>query len=364
MRFRGGIRKKGGIYPPKSNEFIYSLKINIFHSMAKFHYDVDKYDKRFMIGIPAAFMVAALIFVIISFASCGLPVSPGIDFAGGTAVTIQTDQSEQQVIEYFAKYDLKSVDSGMNGGYYLKFSPMDDTAMKEFNAYTLKGYPNANIEQFGATFGKTLQNQALIAIIIAFIGMALVVFIAFRKIIPAITVVAAGVADTAITAAVMNIIGMELSLATTAALLMLIGYSVDSNILMTTKVLKRQGDDNEKFAGAFRTGFIMTSTTFSAMLAMFIVSLIGQVQTLYQISGVLVIGLICDFFFTWAFNAGILKLYLDKKNPKNKVVQKKKDVVEETTTEPEVVEEQVSARDKKFQAKNQLNKKKGRGGRR
>jgi len=327
--------------------------------MEKFHYDVDKYDKRFMVGIPAAFMIAALVIVIISFASCGLPVSPGIDFAGGTAVTIQTDQTQEQVTAYFAKYDLKSIDSGIGGGFYLKFSPMDDTTMKEFNAYTLSGYPDANIEQFGATFGKTLQNQAIIAIIIAFIGMAIVVFVAFRKIIPAITVVAAGVADTAITAAVMNIIGMELSLATTAALLMLIGYSVDSNILMTTKVLKRQGDDNEKFAGAFRTGFIMTSTTFSAILAMFIVSLIGQVPTLYQISGVLVIGLICDFFFTWAFNAGILKLYLDKKNPKKNVVQKKKVVAEEPTENVQEEEKKVSSRDKKFQAKNQLNKKKG-----
>jgi len=324
--------------------------------MGKFQYNISKYDKRFMIGIPAAFMIAGLVIVIISLASCGLPVAPGIDYAGGTAVTISTDQTEAQISSFFAKYNPQSIDSGVSGSYYIKFNSMDDDMMKEFNAYTLKEYPDASIEQFGATFGKTLQNQALIAIIIAFIGMALVVFIAFRKLIPAITVVAAGVADIAITAAFMNIIGMELTLATTAALLMLIGYSVDSNILMTNKVLKREGDVDKKFAGAFRTGFIMTSTTFSAMLAMFIVSLIGQVPTLYQISGVLVIGLICDFFFTWAFNAGILKIYLDKKNPQKKVVEKKK-VVEEEVVTPE--EQQLTAREKKFQAKNQQNKKKG-----
>lgn len=284
----------------------------------KFEFDIDKYNPKLTIGIPAVIFAIGLVIVAISFGTCGLPVTPGIDFAGGTSVTIYTDQTQDQVKEYFAGYDLKSIDTGLSGGYYLKFGPMDNDKMQAFNEYILAGYPDAGINQIGASFGTTLQGQAMLAILFAFLGMAVVVFIAFRNLIPAITVVCAGVADVTITAAVMNVIGMELSLATTAALLMLIGYSVDSNILLTTKVLKRQGNTKEKFAGAFHTGFVMTTTTFCAILAMFIVSLIGQVQTLYQISGVLVIGLICDFFFTWAFNAGVLKLYLDRKNPQKK----------------------------------------------
>ena len=90
---------------------------------------------------------------------------------------------------------------------------------------------------------------------------------------------------------------------------MLIGYSVDSNILLTTKVLKRQGKLEEKMEGAFHTGFIMTSTTFCAILAMFIVSLIANVPTLYSIAAVLLIGLVCDLIFTWGFNAGMLRIY-------------------------------------------------------
>ena len=52
-----------------------------------------------------------------------------------------------------------------------------------------------------------------------------------------------------------------------AALLMLIGYSVDSDILLTNRVLKRQGNLADKMAGAFTTGFIMTSTAIAAALA-------------------------------------------------------------------------------------------------
>ena len=280
--------------------------------MKKFKYDINKYSPKKMMAVPAALFGVAAVIVIITFIMTGMPVTPGIDFAGGTAVTIYTDDSKEELEAYFEGYDLKSIDEGISGGYYLKFGPMSNEEMMAFNDYILEGYPDAGIDQIGANFGATLQAQAFLALLFAFLGMAVVVFIAFRKILPALTVVFAGVADITITAACMNIFGIELSLATTAALLMLIGYSVDSNILLTTKVLKRQGNLEEKMEGAFHTGFIMTSTTFCAILAMFIVSLIGNVPTLYTISAVLLIGLICDLIFTWGFNAGMLKLYISK----------------------------------------------------
>ena len=280
--------------------------------MKKFKYDINKYNPKKMMAVPASLFAVAAVIVIITFIMTGMPVTPGIDFAGGTAVTIYTDDSKEELEAYFEGYDLKSIDEGISGGYYLKFGPMSNEEMMAFNDYILEGYPDAGIDQIGANFGATLQAQAFLALLFAFLGMAVVVFIAFRKILPALTVVFAGVADITITAACMNIFGIELSLATTAALLMLIGYSVDSNILLTTKVLKRQGNLEEKMEGAFHTGFIMTSTTFCAILAMFIVSLIGNVPTLYTISVVLLIGLICDLIFTWGFNAGMLKLYISK----------------------------------------------------
>lgn len=280
--------------------------------MKKFKYDINKYNPKKMMAVPASLFAVAAVIVIITFIMTGMPVTPGIDFAGGTAVTIYTDDSKEELEAYFEGYDLKSIDEGISGGYYLKFGPMSNEEMMAFNDYILEGYPDAGIDQIGANFGATLQAQAFLALLFAFLGMAVVVFIAFRKILPALTVVFAGVADITITAACMNIFGIELSLATTAALLMLIGYSVDSNILLTTKVLKRQGNLEEKMEGAFHTGLIMTSTTFCAILAMFIVSLIGNVPTLYTISAVLLIGLICDLIFTWGFNAGMLKLYISK----------------------------------------------------
>ncbi len=140
--------------------------------------------------------------------------------------------------------------------------------------------------------------------------MAIVVLIAFRNLVPAGAVVLSAFADIAISAAVMQVIGIPLSLGTTAALLMLIGYSVDSDILLTTRLLKRKGKLDEKLAGAFRTGIIMTTTTLAAIAAMWVVATAGQIQIITEIASVLLIGLVVDLMNTWMLNAGILKGYV------------------------------------------------------
>ena len=64
---------------------------------------------------------------------------------------------------------------------------------------------------------------------------------------------------------------------------MLIGYSVDSDILLTTRVLKRQGKLNDKLAGAFHTGIIMTSTTIAAVTVLLIVSSTREIVVVEEI---------------------------------------------------------------------------------
>ena len=107
---------------------------------------------------------------------------------------------------------------------------------------------------------------------------------------------------------------MKLSTAGIAALLMLIGYSVDTDILLTTKVLKRKGEGGtvfERTVGAMGTGLTMTITALSA-------SIIGAVliksDTIKQIMILITIGLLFDMFYTWFQNAGILRWYMEKKD--------------------------------------------------
>jgi preprotein translocase subunit SecF len=280
--------------------------------MGLIDYNIEKYSPRQLVIIPFILLALSLVLLAINTAATGLPVTPGIDFSGGTAVTLFTSDSKEQLQATFAGFPLMDIGEGVNKGKFLKFGTMDDVKYNSLSTLISQKYPDAKVDQIGESFGKTLQSQAVIAMIFSFIGMSIVVFLSFRTFIPSLAVVLSAFADMAMTAAAMNIIGIPLTLGTTAALLMLIGYSVDSDILLTNRVLKRQGKLNDKLQGAFHTGIIMTSTTFAAATAMFLVSWFGQVQIIMEISAVLLIGLIADVLNTWLTNAGILKWYVQK----------------------------------------------------
>lgn len=280
--------------------------------MGLINYNIEKYSPKQLVIIPLLLLALSLFLLALNTSATGLPVTPGIDFSGGTAVTLVTSDSKEQLQATFAGYPLIDIGEGIGKGKFLKFGTMDDADYKSLSSLISQKYPDAKIDQIGESFGKTLQSQAVIAMIMSFIGMSIVVFLSFRTFVPSAAVVLSAFADMAMTAAAMNVIGIPLTLGTTAALLMLIGYSVDSDILLTNRVLKRQGKLNDKLQGAFRTGIIMTSTTFAAATAMFLVSWFGQVLIIREISAVLLLGLVADVLNTWLTNAGILKWYVQK----------------------------------------------------
>jgi preprotein translocase subunit SecF len=280
--------------------------------MGLFNYNIEKYSPKQLVIIPLALLAVSLVLLALNMVATGMPVTPGIDFSGGTAVTVVTSDTKEQLQSTFAGYPLVDISEGVNNGYFLKFGTMDDTEFRSLSALIYQKFPDAKVDQIGETFGKTLQSQAVLALIFSFIGMSIVIFLAFRTFVPAVAVVLSAFADMVMTAATMNIVGIPLSLGTLAALLMLIGYSVDSDILLTNRVLKRQGKLNDKLTGAFNTGIIMTSTTLAAIAAMFIVAWFGSVMILIEISAVLLIGLIFDVMNTWLTNVGILKWYVLK----------------------------------------------------
>jgi len=141
--------------------------------------------------------------------------------------------------------------------------------------------------------------------------MGIVVFIYFKTFAPSMAVILAALSDIVVTLAVFNLTGIKLSTAGIAAFLMLIGYSVDTDILLSTRVLKRkEGSVMDRVYNAMRTGLTMSATTLSAVL---IALIFVQSEIVKQIMIILFIGLLVDLIMTWIQNVGILRLYLEKK---------------------------------------------------
>lgn len=280
---------------------------------------VKNHDNRQLLAIPLAILAVSLVILLVSFMSSGSPVDLGMEFQGGTQISVETTDSPAKLEEMYSSYDITDVRQA-GSRVVMQFGVMDKEQQRQLENDITSRYSNVQIQQVGPIYGRDLQVQAVRALIISFIGMSLVAFLLFRTLIPSLAIILSAFSDIMIAAAFMKVAGIELSLGTLAALLMLIGYSVDSDILLTNRVLKRRGTIEEKISRAMQTGIMMTTTTLAALAVMYIVSTYSylvipsftQITLLSQISIVLIAGLIADMMNTWLLNTGILRWYVSK----------------------------------------------------
>ena len=281
-----------------------------------------------MLIVPAILLILSLSILSYTYIRTGSPLAMGVEFSGGTVITFESIKSPDQMKEEFKSYPLIQARKEESGNrLLLQFKQMNDVQLEEVTKKINSEYSKVEIRQMGEVISKSLQEQALVAIILSFLGMAIVVFIVFRTLTPSMAVVISAFADIAFAAAMMDVFGVALTLGTVAALLMLIGYSVDTDILLTTRLLKRKGELNEKIMDAMKTGLTMTTTTLAALLALFIVSSgtvmsFIRIDIIRDISVVLIFGLIADIVNTWMTNVGILRWYIEKGGMKDKRIEK------------------------------------------
>ncbi|OPY54862.1 MAG: Protein-export membrane protein SecF [Methanosaeta sp. PtaU1.Bin060] len=280
---------------------------------------VSKYPPRQIMLIPIAIIALAFISLGVTYLSTGSPVQLGIEFTGGTLVTVPATESQDAVTAKFAGYPLVDI-RNIGSRYMIQFGPMSDEDYTALAKLVNSQYASAEIRYMGPIYSKELQAQAMKYLPISFLLMAIVVFVVFREPMVSLLVVVSAIADILTAAASMNITGVKLSLGTVAALLMLIGYSVDTDILLSMRVLKRKGTVEEKIIGAMGTGFMMTATTIAAVFSLIVVSNLlylvipsfTRMDIIADISTVLIFGLAADVFNTWITNAQGLRWYMNR----------------------------------------------------
>ncbi len=283
----------------------------------KFH---DKHYKTLLL-IPLIIILISAIYMISFYQHNGDFIQKDISLTGGTTVTLYQKLDGSKIIadlsgklNSLSTRDISDIITKEQKAIIIETKSEGDLTQQVLEEYL--GYEltedNSSFEFTGSVLSESFYKQLVIAILIAFIFMGIVVFILFRTIVPSTAVILSAFADIFMTLAVVNMLGMKMSSAGIVAFLMLIGYSVDTDILLTTRMLKRsEGDLNERIFSAFKTGMTMTLTSLLAVLfALFVVQSFSMVLT--QIFLILVIGLFFDLINTWITNISILKWYIEK----------------------------------------------------
>jgi len=273
--------------------------------------DYTQYSNRQLIAIPLTVLVVALGVLAVTYATTGSPVALGNDFTGGSELTVQSSDpiSEQRATDIFGDSVVSVQQVSGQDQYIITF---DDEAELSALTTAAEEADGVTVLQSGTTspvFGGENQRFALIGVAVAFVGMSLLAFALFRTFVPSIAIVISAFSDIVIPVAIMNLVGIKLSLGTVAALLMLIGYSVDSDILLNNHVLRRSGGFYESTYRAMRTGVTMTLTSIAAMIVMAISATLFGIELMASIGIVLVLGLTADLMNTYMLNVTLLRWY-------------------------------------------------------
>jgi len=262
--------------------------------------------------VPLIILFLSLGFLYLKVTTTGLNLD--IDLKGGNQITLESERkiSESDLQSALSQYDVNiRTAEGLNKyTIFIEFGadiePEDILDKLEESGYSFGAY---SIQSVGPSLGSAFFQQAITVLIIAFVFMAITIFIIFRTPIISFYISLSPFFDIIETLAIIQLLGMNLSLASFASLLMIIGYSVDDDVMITTRVTKGSGDIKRRLKNSFKTSATTTIATIVALGSLYILSLSPVIS---QIASVLLIGLIVDFQNTWLFNVPILRWYAER----------------------------------------------------
>ena len=287
----------------------------------------DIYEKHYklLVLIPTFILILALVQIGFQQTNTGSFLIKDITLKGGTTLTVfKNEETTDTVWEAFLQerfpgeeFNLRVLENrGVMDGFVVETSLSGDRATELIKTIEEKtgtlGEDDFDVEIIGSALGDSFFKETIIALLFAFLLMGIVVLIYFRVFVPSIAVMLAAFSDIIVTLAIINLLSIKVSTAGLAAFLMLIGYSVDTDILLSTHVLKRKDVGiNQRVYRAMKTGLFTTGTTLVAVIVALIIS---KSEVITEIMTIVFIGLIVDLVFTWLQNAGLLKWYAHGKD--------------------------------------------------
>lgn len=285
-----------------------------------------KNHKKILI-VPILLLLLSAFTILYLGNSRGYIINKDVSLKGGISATIiSSEQISLEEIEAHLKAkfpesdisvrSIANIASTFESGVIVEATDINNKQLRPAleEKITIDDY---SVQELGPSLGQSFFKEMIRAIAFALLFMAIVVFITFRKLIPSVAVILSAILDLTATLAIIGLLDIRLSSAGIAAFLMVIGYSIDTDILLATRVLRRKlGTTYEKINNAFKTGMTMSLTTIAALT---VAAVITNSHILRQMFMIIIIALIVDIISTWMMNAGLLAWYEEKRNRKNEI---------------------------------------------
>jgi preprotein translocase subunit SecF len=295
--------------------------------------------KWYFLGFSLIFSVAGILSM---FFWHGIP--RGVDFTGGTEIQVQftAPPNDERIRQAMDKAGVKDSsiqrisDPSGNSANMVVISLPESTASdaahdagrKEVESalsanYHDSGFSVQKVDIVGPTAGKQLQKQAAWATIYSLLGMLIYLWFRF-ELIYGVAAVVAVFHDTLITVGAFSLTNQEITLTVLAAILTLIGYSMNDTIVVFDRIrenlaLSRRESlsdvVNRSINQTLTRTVISSGLTFLTVLSLYLFG--GAV--LHGFSFALVIGILIGTYSSIAVAAPMLVAYQDWRKSRGKV---------------------------------------------
>jgi preprotein translocase subunit SecF len=207
--------------------------------------------KWYFLCFSLVFSVAGIISMGQHWATIGSPVPLGVDFKGGTQVQVQFQNAPsidaiRQATKAAGIPDARivSYDEAKNNEVLISLPEQRDESSLDagrqqivdaLHTHYANSFSVRHVEVVGPTVGKQLEKQALLATLYSLLGM--LVYLWFRfQLIYGVAAVVAVFHDTLITIGAFALTNQEISLTVIAAILTLVGYSMNDTIVVFDRI--------------------------------------------------------------------------------------------------------------------------------
>jgi preprotein translocase subunit SecF len=297
--------------------------------------------KWYFLAFSMIFSVAGIIKMSWNYSHIGSPVPLGVDFQGGTQVDVQfTNPPDinaiRNAIDAAGVKDASIQTFGVAANHEVLISlPVQtneaalDTGRQEIESALQAHYDNyfnpntgVKVDVVGPTVGHQLERQATLATLYSMLGMLIYLWFRFQLIYGVAAVVAC-FHDTLITVGAFALTGREISLTVIAAILTLVGYSMNDTIVVFDRIrenLRMSRREsltdlvNRSINQTLSRTVLTSGLTFLTVLALFIFG--GPV--LNDFSFALVVGILIGTYSSIAVAAPMLVAWQESRAGKGK----------------------------------------------
>jgi protein-export membrane protein SecD/preprotein translocase SecF subunit len=292
--------------------------------------DFVKHSKKFFI-FSGALTLAGIVML------STMKLNLGIDFASGTRVEVLSPSPlhAEELIDEFKKLDLEPKDVVLSGnnkeiGVVRFIGVLNQKQISEVKNHFKELYGSEpNVSTVSPTVGKELARNALVAVLIASVGIIIYVTIRFEMYMALASIVAL-LHDAFIIIAFFSLTRLEVDLTFIAAVLTIVGYSINDTIVTFDRIrelMKRRKvktADDLKFVvnKALQQTFTRSLNTVLTVIFTVVALLLFGSESIRNFSVALLVGLISGVYSSLFIAAQLWLIWKRKQLKKRKLKPK------------------------------------------